>query len=573
MAYLSLYRKWRPQSFDQMVGQEVPVNLLTRSLSQGRIHHAYLFSGPRGVGKTTTARILAMALNCEQGVTSSPCGSCGNCRAIRGGNSLDVVEIDAASHRGIDDIRDLREKAKYAPLQSRYKVYIIDEVHMLTTEAFNALLKTLEEPPSKVVFILATTDPQRLPETILSRCLRLNFAPVEPDLMVDRLRYIAKEEGFMVEEEALYLIAQKAGGSLRDAEGFLEQVIGWGEKEVAVDLVSRVLRELDTSQLDQLFDLARAGERGKTLAKLNEWIEAGLSPEDINRSLINYFRSLLVFILSEGKKVGEFSPLRREKLKTLTQNLSFRLIRECLEKAQSVEFRIRRSFQPRVLLELGILDIIDCLGEAAKKKQPAREEKEVLVDNLPEKEEEVKIDAQPEPEIEPQEEPKKNGGPAEETNHYWEKVLAEIKKEKISLYAFLQAAEWREAGPSKWVLAFAPECQFHKESVERRDNLLLLRETIKKIRGSECSLECILDQTVISKESDSQEAPPVSEEKKVNPVLAYKDEVGGNNVVSQVVEMFSGVLVDYLVKEGTWKGGWNDAELEKPHEGSPEDAG
>ena len=217
MAYVALYRKWRPQGFDALVGQEAVRTALTNALETGRIAHAYLFAGPRGTGKTSTAKILAKAVNCEHGPTPNPCNECQNCVRINDGTSMDVFEIDAASNRGIDEIRDLREKVAFAPVSGRYKVYIIDEVHMLTTEAFNALLKTLEEPPPHVIFILATTEPHKIPATIHSRCQRFDFRRVTDADIVKRLREVADGSGIAADDDALQLIAVQADGGMRDA--------------------------------------------------------------------------------------------------------------------------------------------------------------------------------------------------------------------------------------------------------------------------------------------------------------------------------------------------------------------
>jgi DNA polymerase III subunit gamma/tau len=229
MAYQVLARKWRPQNFDEVIFQENVSKTLKNSIEKGRISHAYLFAGPRGVGKTTMARILAKALNCESGPTPQPCGLCGNCREIRSATSFDVIEIDGASNRGIDDIRELRENVNFAPVKSKYKIYIIDEVHMLTPPAFNALLKTLEEPPPRVVFIFATTEIHQIPDTILSRCQKYFFKklPVEP--IVKHLKNIVESEGYRISDGALYPIARAAEGSMRDAQSFLDQVISFSD--------------------------------------------------------------------------------------------------------------------------------------------------------------------------------------------------------------------------------------------------------------------------------------------------------------------------------------------------------
>src|SRR5512135_1685968 len=227
MSYQVLARKWRPQVFEEVVGQEHITRTLQNAITSGRLAHAFLFSGPRGVGKTTTARILAKALNCAEGPTPTPCGKCNSCVETAAGTSVDVIEIDGASNRGIEHIRELREAVKYAPVGGKNKVYVIDEVHMLTNEAFNALLKTLEEPPPQVIFIFATTEPQKIPATIHSRCQRYDFRRIVPEQICSRLEHICKQEKVAFEKAALMLIARKAEGSMRDALSLLDQACSY----------------------------------------------------------------------------------------------------------------------------------------------------------------------------------------------------------------------------------------------------------------------------------------------------------------------------------------------------------
>ncbi|MFN3477224.1 MAG: DNA polymerase III subunit gamma/tau, partial [Candidatus Methylomirabilales bacterium] len=241
MSYLVLARKWRPQTFDEVVGQRPVTQTLKNAILQNRLAHALLFAGPRGVGKTTTARILAKALNCEQGPTPEPCNRCPRCREITEGRSMDCIEIDGASNRGIDEVRELRENVRYAPALGKSKVIIIDEVHMLTEPAFNALLKTLEEPPPRVVFVLATTEPHKVPPTIHSRCQRHDFRRIGLQEMVGRLQTICSAEGIEVEKEALLAMAKAAEGSLRDAESLLDQVIAYSGQKVKLQDVVEAL--------------------------------------------------------------------------------------------------------------------------------------------------------------------------------------------------------------------------------------------------------------------------------------------------------------------------------------------
>ena len=253
MSYVSFYRKWRPQTFSEIVGQEYVVKTLQNAISKNRISHSYIFCGPKGTGKTSLARVFAKGLNCEKGPTSNPCNKCSNCLSIAAGTNVDVIEIDAASNRGIDDIRDLREKVKYLPVNLRKKVYIIDEAHQITPAAFNAFLKVLEEPPEHVIFIMATTEPHEVLPTIMSRCQRFDFEPVPVDKIKKRLIDIASSEDIEINDAAVNLIARYADGSLRDADGILEQLSSFEDKKITVDDVTSLLGIIDQ---DLLFELA-----------------------------------------------------------------------------------------------------------------------------------------------------------------------------------------------------------------------------------------------------------------------------------------------------------------------------
>lgn len=294
MAYVALYRKWRPQGFDSLVGQEAVRTALTNALETGRIAHAYLFAGPRGTGKTSTAKILAKAVNCEHGPTPNPCNKCQNCVRINDGTSMDVFEIDAASNRGIDEIRDLREKVAFAPVNGRYKVYIIDEVHMLTTEAFNALLKTLEEPPPHVIFILATTEPHKIPATIHSRCQRFDFKRVTDSDIVKRLREVADGSGIAADDDALQLIAVQADGGMRDALSLLDQC-GVMAERVSAETVRSVLGIVGREALRELVKAVGEGNVPKSLELLEALIAGGKDVKQIITELAEYLRAVLLY--------------------------------------------------------------------------------------------------------------------------------------------------------------------------------------------------------------------------------------------------------------------------------------
>jgi len=270
MTYLALARKWRPRTFEDVVGQPHIVRALTNALTSGRVHHAFLFAGTRGVGKTTVARILARCLNCEQGVSASPCGECSACKAIEEGRFVDLLEVDAASRTGIDDMRDLLDNVQYTPSAGRYKVYLIDEVHMLSKQAFNALLKTLEEPPPHVKFLFATTDPQKLPVTVLSRCLQFNLKRLPGALIIGRMEAICKAEGVAAEHGALARLARAAAGSMRDALSLLDQALAFGNESLRESDVAEMLGSLDRARVLGLLEPLAAGDPAELMARIRQ---------------------------------------------------------------------------------------------------------------------------------------------------------------------------------------------------------------------------------------------------------------------------------------------------------------
>ena len=269
MSYQVLARKWRPRTFEDMVGQEHVLQALIHALESQRLHHAYLFTGTRGVGKTTIGRLLARCLNCETGVTPNPCGECSSCQEIQEGRFVDLIEIDAASRTGVDDMRELTDNVQYAPTRGRYKVYLIDEVHMLTNQSFNAFLKTLEEPPEHVKFLLATTDPQKLPVTVLSRCLQFNLKRMTPEHIAGHLRHVLGAEEIPFEEPALWLLARAADGSMRDALSLTDQAIAFGNQKLSASDVSNMLGTIDQRDIERIVNALVEGDGPALLAEIS----------------------------------------------------------------------------------------------------------------------------------------------------------------------------------------------------------------------------------------------------------------------------------------------------------------
>ncbi len=361
-SYTPLYRKYRPQRFDELIGQELISKTLSNAVKLDRIVHAYLFTGPRGTGKTSSARIFAKSLNCVESPTVNPCGKCPNCIDISNSNSVDVIEIDAASNRKVEDARNLLEKVQFVPVSGRYKIYIIDEVHMLTTEAFNTLLKTLEEPPKNLVFILATTEAHKVLTTIISRCQRFDFRRVPQDLISQNLKEISGKENIKINDKAISLIAKKSYGGMRDALGMLDQasVLSGKDEEISEDAILSMLGSLSEDTLFDLVNCLVQRDNFRLLEHIDKIIQSS-EPVNVMRELINYFRKLLIIKSSPDLKASrlliDFSESLLPNMKTQAENFEINEIVQIIEKLAEYEKTIKNASQQHLWLEVALISI------------------------------------------------------------------------------------------------------------------------------------------------------------------------------------------------------------------------
>ncbi|HES59836.1 MAG TPA: DNA polymerase III subunit gamma/tau, partial [Caldithrix sp.] len=373
MSYVVIARRWRPQQFDEIIAQEHVSKTLSNAIANNRIAHAYIFTGPRGIGKTTTARILAKALNCEKGPTATPCNECSACLAITQGNSLDVLEIDGASNRGIDEIRNLRENIRFTPTMGKYRIYIIDEVHMLTKEAFNALLKTLEEPPSHALFIFATTEIHKVPATILSRCQRFDFKRIPIKTIMEHLKYICDTDKIKIDDDALLQIAKKADGSMRDSQSILDQIISFSGDTIKFENVAQALGVIHQDQYFKISDLILEKNLKEIILQTQEIFNSGFDLTEFLLGLEEHFRNILITVSTGSTELIETSENYLKRYEETAPKYHENDLIAVLKIIADTIVAVKISQQPQLKFELGLIKIA---------KLPSSKDIESLLDQL-----------------------------------------------------------------------------------------------------------------------------------------------------------------------------------------------
>ena len=579
MSYLVLARKWRPQTFAEVIGQDHVTLTLRKAVEKGRLAHAYLFAGPRGCGKTSTARLLAKVINCELPKGSEPCNECASCLTVMEGRHLDVFEIDGASNRGIDEIRDLREKIGYAPSQGKSKIYIIDEVHMLTPQAFNALLKTLEEPPSHVYLIFATTEPHKVPATILSRCQRFNFKRLELGEIVDQLEKICGLEKITCGREALMLIARRAEGSMRDAESLLDQCISASEAAIDLDLVRKVLGLVDSQLIVKILRAIGDHDRGLALSVVDSVVSGGLDLEKFFLAYIEGLRNLLVLEV-EGTDWLDLTTDEIEEMRDICSRFAMEDLLYLFRQASRSFREFKLSSQPRYFLEAAIAEaaswesavelskLIDRIdgasggltssgaGGSSRKRAggggggsvgaeregsghkgdgagAGSERAPVSGSDRTHGEDErayARVDRSTQPvAVEREEKP----GRVEE-NGDWERFLSQIREAKLTLGLWLVSAEFRGVKGNRILLRFNYQNRFAREMVLEEKNKRYIEAQLEKFYGKKLIVETVeTEDGVVEQEVVSDTRAPAPADDLLE---------GAPRMVQEIAKTFDGEL-------------------------------
>ncbi|MDP3789292.1 MAG: DNA polymerase III subunit gamma/tau [Candidatus Omnitrophota bacterium] len=512
MSYIVFARKWRPQAFEEVIGEEHITTTLKNAISGGRVAHAYMFTGPRGIGKTSVARVFAKALNCEKGPAPTPCNKCTSCRGISSGSSMDVIEIDGASNNSVDQIRELRENIKFSPSYGRYKIYIIDEVHMLSIGAFNALLKTLEEPPAHAKFIFATTNPEKVPPTILSRCQRFDFVRIPFRLIVEKLKKIISAEKLNVSEEAVFTIARASDGSLRDAESVLDQLASFSSNKISIDDVISLLGMIEEDKLAEVVDGLYRKDTATLLKIIDEMVNKGKDISQFIRGLMNYLRNMMVLAVSADLKTlidfpdtyidtlkEQAGKFKIEELLYIFYTLSATL--NAVKKSEVARFIaeaafIKLSMRGEFASLADIVDKISSLESNIGQDMP-RFEKKIPLPAAAAPPQPIKIEIKntepPAEQAMPEDIEDNTNEPlmVEKVRKMWPAVLQDIRGKKISLASYLMEGDIVGIEGTSLVLGFVRKFNFHKETLEHTANKKFVEGIASQVVGQNIQIKFI----------------------------------------------------------------------------------
>jgi DNA polymerase-3 subunit gamma/tau len=540
-------RKWRPQKFSEMIGQEHIVQTLINAIELDRVAHAYLFSGTRGVGKTTTARIFAKALNCEDRQANEPCDKCTHCVEIRQGSSLDVQEIDGASNNGVQEVRDLIENIQYAASSCKFRVYIIDEVHMLSKNAFNALLKTLEEPPPQVVFIFATTEQNKIPETILSRCQCFEFKPLTHKQIVSQLDQIAKHDGIKMDRRSLEEIAKNGSGSMRDAQSLLDQVVAFCGKKVTKGSVESVLGIVGQSALQEFVDRLIANDSAGLMDQVQEIANTGKDLTLFCRDLVEYIRNLMMAkVARTPEKILDASTSDLKVLTKQARAMELDQWQQMFTVLARTETEMKRSSLSRAVFEMALLRVsdvrpfksIDALITAINKEEPkveAKTETVVAEPPLPVATPEIKSIASPETQVVkaapvPAESQGEGATPAK-----WGQIQQEISEKKSYFAHYLTVCDLVELSDN--VIHLRVNDPYTKELIEKEENLSVIRAGVQTVCKRDVKVQLSLPSSGAEKPSSNNKA-----EKKTLTGYNDKKKIAETEIIQEALEIFGGVV-------------------------------